>query len=71
MEVVIRVDSGLVGVYLKSVSKEDDSSSGGRMMKEGRRSRKAGGQGKETSDVGRISSHLEQSVSSTGVQGRC
>ena len=39
MEVVRRVDSGLVGLYLKSVSKEDDSSSGGRMMKEGRRSR--------------------------------
>lgn len=39
MEVVRCVDSGLVGSYLKSVSKEKDSSSGGWVMREGRRSR--------------------------------
>ena len=44
MEVVRSVDSGLVGLYLKSASKEEDTSSGGGVM------RKAGGQGKATQD---------------------
>ena len=44
MEVVRSVDSGLVGLYLKSASKEEDTSSGGWVM------RKAGGQGKATQD---------------------
>lgn len=39
IEVVRHVDSGLVGSYLKSVSKEEDSSSGGWVRQEGRRSR--------------------------------